>query len=98
MTESRARWAVAAVIVGSLIVRLWTISERSLWFDEAFSYTLACESTWAEMVARTATDVHPPLSYALLCLWSHLAGTSVVGLRLFSVFWSVMTLIGCYLF
>jgi hypothetical protein len=98
MTATAARFALLAVIAGGLVLRLVTIGELGVCFDEAISYTLACDSTWRELVERTASDFHPPLSYVLLGLWSQIAGTSVVGLRMFSTFWSVVAMIGCYLF
>ncbi|MDQ7029429.1 MAG: peptidoglycan DD-metalloendopeptidase family protein [Ardenticatenia bacterium] len=57
---------------------------QSLWYDEGFSAWLASRPA-AEIVARTAADIHPPLYYLLLHAWTALAGSSEFSLRFLSV-------------
>lgn len=57
---------------------------QSLWYDEGFSAWLASKPV-AEIVARTAADIHPPFYYVLLHTWMALAGTSEFSLRFLSV-------------
>jgi uncharacterized membrane protein len=79
-------------------LRLFELEGRSFWFDEAFSCTLAHDCSWTEMLDRTGRDVHPPLYYALLHIWSACFGTAVVTLRGLSVVAAEATLVGLYLF
>ena len=76
-------WVVALVIASW---RLSGIESRSLWFDEAFSWRLT-RFSWSEMFERAARDVHPPLYYMILKIWTGIAGDSVVSMRLVSLGW-----------
>ncbi|MEZ6125644.1 MAG: DUF2723 domain-containing protein [Planctomycetaceae bacterium] len=60
------------------------ISDRPIWFDEAFSWTLSTEFRPAEIVQRTR-DVHPPLYYLLLSGWVSIFGESLFAMRSLSV-------------
>lgn len=84
MTERGRVWrwiAFAAVLTLALGVRLLGIGDRSVWFDEAFSWTLAQRFSTSEMVARTAVDVHPPFYYFVLSLWTTVFGSGEIALR-----------------
>jgi len=53
--------------------------------------------TFAEIAAGLRdTDVHPPVYYGLLSFWRRFAGASLETARLFSVFWSIATVIVLY--
>lgn len=69
----------------------------ALWHDEAFS-ALYLRYSWGEMMHRVGLDVHPPLYYIILRLWSALAGSSVFSLRLFSTVFTLLTVCAGYLF
>lgn len=72
--------------------RVWRLTDSCLWFDEIFSIH-AAEHPWAEIIPFVAKDlIHPPLSYILLKLWIAAAGESLLWLRLFPVFFSVLAL------
>jgi len=60
-------------------------ADRPIWFDEAFSWTLATEFGSAEIVERTGRDVHPPLYYLLLRCWISVFGDSLIAMRSLSV-------------
>lgn len=64
----------------------------SIWFDESYSAYLI-RGNFAEIWSMTAIDVHPPLFYFLLKLWSLVAGTSVVALRSMSVFFGAVSIV-----
>ena len=91
------RWLVLAIfgVVTFIYVdlRLWHIGTYSLWCDEAFSVFVA-KQQWRELFRQVVIDrVHPPLFYMMLKLWIGAVGSSLARLRMFSVFFSVLTLL-----
>ncbi|MBI1833887.1 MAG: glycosyltransferase family 39 protein [Candidatus Andersenbacteria bacterium] len=97
MKRKTAIWILILVVASGVALRSWHLTARSLWFDEAFSWRLV-EFPFSEMIARAATDVHPPLYYVILRGWTEIFGTSLVGLRSFSVTLAGATLLAAYLF
>ncbi len=61
-------------------LRFYNLGGQSLWSDEGNSAALATRSL-AQIARDAANDIHPPLYYWLLHLWTRLAGTSEAGLR-----------------
>jgi len=83
-----------------LIITAYEISiltDIALWHDEAFSGLLP-QYNLKEMIYRTGLDVHPPLYYILLKNWVMSLGNTLFTLRLFSVFFGILTVIALYLF
>jgi mannosyltransferase len=78
-----------------LLVRLYNITAISLWHDEAFS-ALLIKYSWGEMIHRIGLDVHPPMYYFFLRLWSYVFGNSLLSLRGMSVFFGVATIVATY--
>ncbi|MDT5270626.1 MAG: mannosyltransferase [Acidobacteriota bacterium] len=73
--------------------RLWRLTATCLWFDELFSVH-AARHTWPGLWRFVAADlIHPPLSYALLKLWTAAGGESLLWLRLFPFVASVAALV-----
>jgi uncharacterized membrane protein len=98
MRTARDAWRTAAwlfVLVG-LAWRLPGLGTRCLWFDESFSWQLT-RFSWHEMVVRAQQDVHPLLYYVGLKLWTAVLGDSVFAMRLLSVAWFVVALVGAVL-
>ena len=56
---------------------------RAFWYDEAYTINLVRQS-FGYLWHVTANDVHPPLYYILLKLYTYICGDSVVALRIFS--------------
>lgn len=75
-------WILLAMCA-SVVLGLWYGLQQSVWFDEAYSISLVTHS-YGELVHLTSIDVHPPLYYLLLKLWTELFGLSEVALRSFS--------------
>jgi len=73
------------------------LTDMALWHDEAFSGLLP-QYNLKEMIYRIGLDVHPPLYYLLLKGWVMILGNTLFTLRLFSVFFGVLTVIVLYLF
>ena len=85
---------LAALLVGLYVAaRLWRLTGSCLWFDELFGVHAARHS-WAGLWRFTASDlIHPPLSYALLKVWTAAGGESLLWLRLFPVVASAAALV-----
>jgi mannosyltransferase len=96
MSRKTAVWLLILIVLIGTGVRSYHLTSRSLWFDEAFSWRLI-QFPITEMIARDATDVHPPLYYILLQGWSTVFGTSLLAIRSFSVFLSSLTIVAAYL-
>jgi hypothetical protein len=82
---------IAALAVGAAL-RFWHLDREGLWLDELFTARVVTRESWAGLRAELAGDVHPPLYFALLRVWSMVAGTSDVALRLPSVVAGVATI------
>ena len=63
---------VSAGFIAAALVFLIGISQ-SVWFDEAYSLTVA-RSSVHQIINLAAIDVHPPLYYLLLKVWNGLFG------------------------
>jgi mannosyltransferase len=87
-------WTVCALLgVLALLLRLPTLSSRSLWLDETYSAwfsNLPLRELW---IRAPLYETHPPLYYTLLKGWGALAGRSEAGLRSLSVLASVLTVL-----
>ncbi len=68
-----------ALLVGAL-ARFDRIAGSSLWHDESFSWSLILYP-YADVIRRTAIDVHPPLYYLILKAWVGVFGDSVFAMR-----------------
>lgn len=88
--------AILLLMAVALFVRCYRLALPVLSVDEAFSWRLA-QYAPADLIRRTAADVHPPLYYLLLKVWLAVAGDSPGSLRGFSVLWSVLTIPLLYL-
>lgn len=77
-------WWLASCLFVSGSIQLSFISKSSIWHDEGYSLLLAPQ-TIADIITRTARDVHPPLYYIKLHFWLELLGNSEVAARSFSV-------------
>lgn len=89
--------ALIGIVIGGLLLRLWHLTDISLWHDEAFS-ALLIKYSWSEMMTRIGLDVHPPIYYIFLRFWSYVFGHSLFSLRGMSVMFGVATIIAGYYF
>ena len=87
---------VAFGVLVYAVVSLWTITEASIWFDEAFS-TYIAQFSYADIARFTAADVHPPLYYWALKTWEMFFGTSELAVRSMSVLFGGIAIIFAYL-
>ena len=101
--STRIPWLLLGILALAAFLRFFHLGSESLWLDEA----LSADRITGDLVTIAQTtafeDVHPPLYYFLLHLWTLLFGQSEVALRSLSACLgvaSVFTLykLGCELF
>jgi mannosyltransferase len=82
ISAASASWILAVlVLVIAAEARFLGLDARSLWFDEAFSLTMAKMPLLSMVRWIPGNDTHPPLYYALLGGWVHLFGSSEAAVR-----------------
>jgi mannosyltransferase len=79
----RPQWWITGAMVAVFGGSMWLGSSQSVWFDEAYSIMLI-KQPWSQLIHLTSVDVHPPLYYMALKLWSMIFGMSEPALRSFS--------------
>ncbi|MBR3365889.1 glycosyltransferase family 39 protein [Candidatus Saccharibacteria bacterium] len=81
------------LLFACIYVVLCCINLRSsIWFDESYSAYLV-RGDFGQIWAETAQDVHPPLFYFLLKIWSMIFGSSDFAMRFMSVFFGALAII-----
>lgn len=90
-------WALAAITLAGLALRLYQLDAQSIWYDEGFSVVNAALPL-AEMWRQVILDVvHPPLHYLLLHAWFRTAGVDAAQARLVSVVFGTLSIPLLYL-
>lgn len=89
---TQPRWrqfALPGVLLLALALRLFSLADHSLWYDEAFSVLFA-RNDLPTMLSGTLEAVeHPLLYYVTLNGWMRIFGETALAVRLFSVFTGV---------
>lgn len=85
----RAWVLVLVAVLAATSLRFFRLEAQSYWNDEGNSRVQASRA-WAEIVANTAADIHPPGYYLALSAWRGLLGESEFGLRSFSALAGVL--------
>lgn len=84
VSQNKLEYSLLAIIFGlGFYLVSHNIGYWSFWFDESFTSSLI-KYDYGEVVVRTINDVHPPLYYLLLKIWSDFFGASDAILRWFS--------------
>jgi len=94
LTLQQKMLAILVVIGASL--RLYQLTEKSIWLDEAFSIAISQHSLADILRMVVQTDTHPPLYYLLLKMWLVL-GDGEAQVRLLSALFSVASIVLIYL-
>ena len=81
----------AAGILGGVLLRLLDARIHPFTPDQGFTLDLA-RGTWADLVARTAADTHPPLYYAVVKLWYELFPPTLHSAQVLSVIFAAATM------
>lgn len=87
------------VVIGLVVfstIAFFNISNFTIWFDEAFSAYLV-QFSFADIATYTSADVHPPLYYWLLKVWTMLFGTTEVAFRSLSILFGAGAITAGYL-
>jgi hypothetical protein len=90
-------WALVVVLALGVGIRWCYIADRSIWFDEAFSWRMI-QGTFCEMFHRITLDNTPPLYYILLRYWCACFGDSLWGLRSLGVLMGGVSVLAMFLF
>ncbi|MCP4167639.1 MAG: hypothetical protein GY759_17360 [Chloroflexi bacterium] len=85
------RLGLVAILLLAFALRLYRLGVESLWYDETVSALLASKPL-ASMWAHTAGDIHPPLYYGLLHLWTGLTSSSEFTLAFMSLWFGMATI------
>lgn len=88
--------AVLLVVVISFLASIKFLG-RDLWYDEAFTAVLVRQD-WGTFWSIVYNDVHPPLYYILLKLFTSIFGFSYLSIRIFSFLPFALTLPFIYKF
>jgi 4-amino-4-deoxy-L-arabinose transferase-like glycosyltransferase len=83
---------LATSLIAFAGITLFNVTNAGIWFDEAFSSYLV-QFNFADIARYTATDVHPPLYYWALKIWTEVFGTGEFGLRSMSIFFAAATIV-----
>jgi mannosyltransferase len=92
---ARSRFLLLCGLLGlfALLLRLPTLSGRSLWLDETYSAWFAARPLHELWTQVPLYETHPPFYYTLLKAWSALFGTGEAALRSLCVLASVLTVV-----
>ncbi len=91
------KFGLYGILVLAVLLRLFRISKRDFWYDEAFTGIVVKEN-FSGMLEMIIQDVHPPLYYLSAKLFSSLFGYSVFGIRFYSAVFGILGVWAIYLF
>ncbi|MBK9122447.1 MAG: glycosyltransferase family 39 protein [Chloroflexi bacterium] len=77
--SGRTWLVIVALLLAAATVRIHNIDAQNIWADEGFTY-FATQAP--DLVGLLRSDVHPPLYFGAMRLWTGFAGTSEMALRL----------------
>lgn len=90
-----SKWILSLEALVILAMLVFICRNRAVDWDEAYSVRMITKYSFAEMFQITAEDIHPPLYYVVLRLFSMIFGTSVFALKMVSVaFTGLVMLLG----
>ena len=80
------------IFVLSVIFYTFNIGFSDLWSDEVYTKAMV-DGSFSDLYANFRNDLHPPLYYLALRLFTYVFGLSAISLRLFSVIGVLSTLL-----
>lgn len=84
---------LAPTLIGVLFIILCVVNlQQSVWFDESYGAYIT-RFSFSDVWNLTAVDVHPPLYYFALKIWSGIFGHTDFAMRFMSVFFGALAII-----
>lgn len=83
------------IILLSVVLRIYGIEDKNLWFDEVYSWKIS-QNNVTGIISATAGDIHPPLYYIVLKLWTNIFSDNIASMRLLSCLFGILSLILIY--
>lgn len=80
---------VLLLLLGGWALRLYRLDAQDIWWDEARNLDVATRPL-AQIATAPELDIHPPLYFYSLHLWTRFLGTTAFATRLFSVWFGVL--------
>lgn len=74
------------------ILRIYKISERSIWLDEAITAQVSQSGIVGIILNRAQTGIHPPFYFILMYFWTKIWGDSEIALRSLSLIFGVLSI------
>ncbi len=84
------RGLLLAILLAAFGLRLFRLPDANIWWDEGLA-VWAARMPLVDMMRWTASDVHPPLYFALLHVWRMPLGDSEFAVRLLSAMAGTLT-------
>lgn len=86
----------APIVIGMIFLICSVIRlDAPVWSDESYSAYLV-KGDFGDIMQMAALDVHPPLFYIVLKMWSSVFGTTEIAMRFMSVFFGLIAIIFTY--
>ena len=91
---------IALVVLGGALLRLFMLTNQSLWYDEGLSLVATdsktLSGTFDALAGRTGGDKYQPLYFFVLSAWRSVVGDSEFSLRALSVLPGIVALFFMY--
>ncbi len=84
-------------LLGALL-RIYKISERSIWLDEAITAQVSQMGITGIILNRSQTGIHPPFYFIIMYFWIKLLGDSEFTLRSLSFIFGTLSILLLYKF
>ena len=103
MSVGKKRLPLFLILILAIALRIFWISSRPIWYDEAFAILFAEKGPSAMLIGTltpaggSASDVHPLAYYVLLWGWMRLFGDSLLVVRSLSVLFGIGLVVIVYL-
>ncbi|MFQ6039280.1 MAG: glycosyltransferase family 39 protein [Candidatus Poribacteria bacterium] len=87
--------AVCAIFLLGAILRIYGLTQQSLWLDEANGIRIA-EKSFPEIISELKDDVSPPLHYFMLHIWMKIFGSGELSTRAFVAIFGILLIPAIY--
>jgi len=88
-------FALVLILLAGYMLRVYRLGAQNIWWDEGLAIW-AVRKSFVGTTLWTAGDVHPPLYFWLLWLWTRLAGESEFAARYITLMYGLLTVALAY--